>query len=150
MLLPPQVHLSSLLPLSSLWHCGLQPWPYLELLQPCCAQRSSTWSRMVIRPQCSACCNMYRCILVIVAIVYKFPSTSVSHQKSPSPPLHPPGIPPGDPTPSDVPTSSADPTSSHYPNTIQLQPNPSYCLLEMSHQQPKSSRLENEAKYVNL
>ena len=75
--------------------------------------------------------------------------SSVSHQKSPSPPLPSPGIPPGDPTPVD-PTPSADSTPSNDPNTIQLQPNPSYCLLEMSHQQPKSSQLENEAKYVNL
>ena len=51
---------------------------------------------------------------------------------------------PGDPTPSDDPTPSGD------PNSIQLQPNPSYCLLEMSHHQLMSGRLENEAKYVNL
>ena len=56
----------------------------------------------------------------------------------------------GDPTPSGDPTSSGDPTPSGDPTSIQLQPNPSYCSVEMSHQQPMSSRLENESKYVNL
>ena len=65
-------------------------------------------------------------------------SLSVSHQRSPSPPLPPPGTPSGGPTP------TGD------PNSIQLQPNPSYCLLEMSHQQLMNSQLEEEAKYVNL
>ena len=50
----------------------------------------------------------------------------------------------GDPTPSHDPTTSGDLTS------IQLQPNPSYCSVEMSHQQLMSSRLENDPKYVNL
>ena len=51
------------------------------------------------------------------------------------------------PTPAD-PTPFADPTLSDDPSTLQLQPNPSYCLLEMSHQQPISSQVENEAEYV--
>ena len=63
-------------------------------------------------------------------------------------------MPSGDPAPSGDPTFSGDPipsgepTPSIDPNTIQLQPNPSYCVFEMSHPQPKSSRLENEAKYI--
>ena len=63
---------------------------------------------------------------------------SISHERSPSPPLSPPGTP------------SGGPTRTGNPNSTQLQLNLSYCLLEMSHQQLMSSRLENEAKYVNL
>ena len=53
------------------------------------------------------------------------------------------------PTPGD-PTSPDDPTLSDDPSTLQLQPNPSYCLLEMSHQQPISSKVENvHGHYIN-
>ena len=58
--------------------------------------------------------------------------------------------PSGGPTPSGDPSLSHGPTSSSEPTNIQLQPNPSYCSVEMSHQQLMSSRLENESKYVNL
>ena len=78
-------------------------------------------------------CSQHRVITAVSLL-----SLSVSHQRSPSLPLPPPGTPSGDPTP------TGD------PNSIQLQPNPSYCLLEMSNQQLMSSQLENEAKYVNL
>ena len=63
---------------------------------------------------------------------------------------------PGDPTPSGDPTLFGDPAPfgnpapSGDPISVQLQPNPSYCLLEMSHKQLMSSQLEDEAKYVNL
>ena len=84
--------------------------------------------------------STYTVIMLLVFILF----LSVSHQKSPSPPLPPFGTPSGDPA------LSGDPTPSVDPSTIQLQPNPSYCLLEMSHQQLMSSRLEDETKYINL
>ena len=44
----PQV--SSLPPLPPWWHCVLPLWLYLELLQLCCAQRSTNWNGKVISP----------------------------------------------------------------------------------------------------
>ena len=82
-----------------------------------------------------------------------FLSSSVSHQKNLSVTLPTLKIPYGDTTPGD-PTPSADPTPNHIhippddPSTIQLQPNPSYHLLEMGYQQRMSTQLENEAEYV--
>ena len=45
LLFSPQV--SSLLPLSPWWHCGWQPWPYLELLLLCFVGGFTNWNRMV-------------------------------------------------------------------------------------------------------
>ena len=90
--------------------------------------------------------------MLYVTYILHFLSSSVSHQKNLSVTLPTLKIPYGDATPGD-PTPSADPTPNHIhippdPSTIQFQPNPSYCLLEMSHQQPMSSQLENEAEYA--
>ena len=79
------------------------------------------------------------CNFCYIIIILHFLSSSVSHQKNLSVTLPTLGIPYSDPTPYHIHISSDD------PSTIQLQPNPSYCLLEMGcQQQPMSSQLEND------
>ena len=74
------------------------------------------------------------------------PRVTPPHLMAPPPLMTPPY---DDPSHSDDPPPLVTPPPTP-PTNIQLQPNPSYCSVEMSHQQLMSSRLENESKYVNL
>ena len=69
----PLLQVSSLLPLLPWWHCGLSPWLFLELLQLCCAQRSTNWNRKVISPLCSECCNIQVLLCSAISVVIYYP-----------------------------------------------------------------------------